>query len=717
MSLFRELRRRNVLKVAAAYLVVAWLIMQVADVMVPALQLPDWVLTATLYFLLVGFLPAMVLAWAFELTPEGIRREKDVDRSESITAHTGRKLDFIIIGLLAVAVIYLLVDKFVLEEEAAVVPDVTVESSENAAPSIAVLPFANMSGDAENEYFSDGISEEILNALAKVRELKVTGRTSSFAFKGRNEDLRLIGQTLDVSHILEGSVRKAGNTVRVTAQLIAVADGYHLWSETWDRELTDIFAIQDEIAGAILAALKTELVAGEIASTTRTNPRVYENYLQARELIISRSGPNLEQARVLLDAAIAQDETFAPAWAQRGILAVLQSVQQYGQIPVEQSQAMARRDLDRALALDPELDDALAGIGLWYSNEGGPDNTEQAKRYLEQALSINPSLTNASNWLYALLADEYRVAESLAVLENLFARDPLFPPVWANLELSYNRLGQPQRTEQLIERLRPLMGDHPLFTMVEGNHLVVTGELADALPLIEQAQAQAPENRFIANAMYRARFFLADYESMVAASNEGIWPLNLALLYLGRPEEATMSSRDWLQKSSAPETLLQTLAHSGQFDVLMELVGSRWDSLEQLERESTFGLGFGQWTLLYVAWACRSLERDDCFADAMQRVRAEHDRQIAAGIDWPIFWLMDAQYWMLAGDQDRAIELLTKIADWPWIIAPRIARMYPLFKPLEGDPRFEAIQSRLLDHLNGQRAKAGMPPIDPEYRS
>jgi hypothetical protein len=237
------------------------------------------------------------------------------------------------------------------------------------------------------------------------------------------------------------------------------------------------------------------------------------------------------------------------------------------------------------------------------------------------------------------------------------------------------------------------------------------------LPQLEQAHAQAPDNRFVTGALSRARFFLADYEGMADAEILSGWPENLALLYLGRTEEATMASRTWLQRSAIPDVLIQTLAHSGQFEALMELVESRWDSLEQLERESQSGLGFGQWSLLYVAWACRSLERDACFAEAMQRVRAENDRQIAAGIGWPIFWLMDAQYWMLANDQDRAIELLARIADWNWVFGPRIARMYPLFKPLEGDPRYEAIQRRLLEHLNGQREKAGMAPIEPEYRS
>jgi TolB-like protein len=263
MSFFKELRRRNVIKVAAAYLVVSWLIMQVAEVLIPALHLPDWVLTATLYFLAIGFLPALIGAWAFELTPEGIRREKKVDPEQSITTQTGRKLDFLVIGLLAVGIIYLMIDKFWLEDgvetAATVSPQGEVVEAEEVAPSIAVLPFVNMSADADNEYFSDGVSEEILNVLTGIENLKVTARTSAFSYKGSKLKIDEIARELGVNHILEGSVRKSGDQVRVTAQLIRADGGFHLWSETYDRKLDNIFAIQDEIAGEIAAALQVTL--------------------------------------------------------------------------------------------------------------------------------------------------------------------------------------------------------------------------------------------------------------------------------------------------------------------------------------------------------------------------------------------------------------------------------------------------------------------------
>ena len=354
MSLYNELKRRNVFKVVLAYVIVAWLLLQVSDTLVPALHLPDWFHSGVAFVLILGFPVAIIFAWAFELTPEGLKKEKDVDRSESITHITSRKLDFVVIGLLVVALGYFAYDKFVLDpgrDSAEIEAAVEVAHEQAAGPaespgiekSIAVLPFVNMSDDASNEYFSDGISEEILNALAHVKGLKVAGRTSSFAFKGRNQDLRLIGKTLNVSHILEGSVRKAGNMVRVTAQLIAVEDGFHLWADSYDRELTDIFAIQDEIAAAILGELKAELIGVQSLASSRTDPRAYEKYLLAKQRMYTRSRPELEDAVELLDEALELDPEFAPAWAQRGILSLLLSDRQYGAIPYADSQAQAKR--------------------------------------------------------------------------------------------------------------------------------------------------------------------------------------------------------------------------------------------------------------------------------------------------------------------------------------------------------------------------------------
>ncbi len=222
---------------------------------------------------------ALIFAWAFELTPEGLKKEKDIVRSESITHITGRKLDFIIIAVLVLALGYFVYDKFLLQP-------VSV-SQQMAKKSIAVLPFVNISSDKEQEYFSDGITEEILNSLASVKELKVAGRTSSFAFKGQNQDLRRIGDLLGVEHILEGSVRKSGTTVRITAQLVQVEDGFHMWSATYDRELTDVFAIQDEIATEILIQLKAQLLDEErqVFVSQRTDPEVYDLYLLAKQRV------------------------------------------------------------------------------------------------------------------------------------------------------------------------------------------------------------------------------------------------------------------------------------------------------------------------------------------------------------------------------------------------------------------------------------------------
>jgi len=280
VSFFGELKRRNVFRVGIAYAITAWVLLQIVDVITPLLELPEWAPKLIFVILAIGFFPALIFAWAFELTPEGLKREKEVDRSESITDQTGKRLNRMIIGVLGVAVVLLLVDRFV-GSGSPVAPEVVATGSK----SIAVLPFVNMSSDNEQEYFSDGITEEILNSLAAVKELKVAGRTSSFAFKGQNDDLRKIGDTLGVDHILEGSVRKAGATVRITAQLIQVDDGFHMWSDTYDRELTDVFAIQEEIATEILKQLRATLLDEELQAfeMQRTDPEVYDLYLLAKQ--------------------------------------------------------------------------------------------------------------------------------------------------------------------------------------------------------------------------------------------------------------------------------------------------------------------------------------------------------------------------------------------------------------------------------------------------
>lgn len=281
-GLFTELRRRNVFRVAAAYLVAAWLLIQLADILVPMLALPDWVPRLIFLLLLIGFVPTVIAAWAFELTPEGIRRERDVDRTQSITRETGRKLDRIIIGVLVAVIGVMAVERLFLagREPAApaTAPAATAETAIAVAKSIAVLPFADLSQSRDQEWFADGLAEEILNALARVPDLLVTSRTSSFAYKGTDKDLRTIARELGVEHVLEGSVRQAPDRLRVTAQLIRADDGFHLWSQNYDRSAEDVIDVQEDLALKIATALETTMDPDALADMVKVGTRSVEAY-------------------------------------------------------------------------------------------------------------------------------------------------------------------------------------------------------------------------------------------------------------------------------------------------------------------------------------------------------------------------------------------------------------------------------------------------------
>jgi TolB-like protein len=322
MSLFQELKRRNVIRVGIAYAIAAWFLLQVADLALRNIGAPGWVMQTVMLLLTIGFPLALIFAWAFERTPEGIKLEKNVDRSQSITQQTGRKLDRVIIGVLTVAVAYLLIDKVVLRDrlvgrvEATSAEVAEPGPAEETNPSVAVLPFVNMSGDAENEYFSDGLTETLLNMLAQLPDLRVAARTSSFAFKGQNKSIVEIAKALGVAHVLEGSVQKAGGRVRVTAQLIRADDGFHVWSQNYTRPLEDIFAIQDEIAGDVAGALGSSLLGGTgslVAKVETENLGAYDSYLKGLEQQAIFSYTSLEEAENYFEQALASDPDFTDA--------------------------------------------------------------------------------------------------------------------------------------------------------------------------------------------------------------------------------------------------------------------------------------------------------------------------------------------------------------------------------------------------------------------
>jgi len=305
-SLFQELKRRNVFRVAIAYIAIAWLILQVSDIVLDNIAAPEWLMKALMFFLLIGFPLAILFAWAYEMTPEGIKREHEVDRSTSITHQTGQKLNRTIIAVLVAAVAALLVDKFWLQDNA---PPVVADADK----SVAVLPFVAMSNGENDEYFSDGLTEEILNSLTRVPELLVTARTSAFHFKGQDIPIPDVAAQLGVAHVVEGSVRRDGDRLRVTAQLIRAADGFHVWSENYDRETEDTFGVQTDIAEKIASALGVflddETVAHMKASGFR-NPEAYVAYQRAQELYNEAHNaydlaPLLIDANKLLDQVIA----------------------------------------------------------------------------------------------------------------------------------------------------------------------------------------------------------------------------------------------------------------------------------------------------------------------------------------------------------------------------------------------------------------------------
>jgi len=490
VSFFSELKRRNVFRVGIAYAVTAWILLQVADLVLENLSAPPIVMKVFMLALAIGFPIALIFAWAFELTPEGIKLEKDVDRSQSITHVTAQRMNRNIIIALVIAVVLLLVDKFTPEKSTdAVSATARVDTVEAPAPqpaederSIAVLPFVDMSPQGDQGYFADGISEEILNVLVKTHTLKVAGRTSSFQFRGRNEDLRTIGEQLGVANILEGSIRKADNRVRITAQLVKASDGFHLWSETYDRDLTDIFAIQDEIARAITDALAVQLNLADngksLVSASTSNMQAYDRYLEARGLIAQRR--DFRRAIELLDEATQMDPEFAEGWAANAQAHTLSIY--YLNVDGAEAKNTAERLANKALEIDPNLSMAYSVLGDIYRDRNQWDLAQQ--NYL-RALTLNPDEIEANEQYAQMLWRASYNTEAFKYSARAVELDPLsVVNVTVHAALRYiqgDRAGGVADMDRVLQSDTTLL-DYPLRVAI--NMAINDGRIENAVDMM-----------------------------------------------------------------------------------------------------------------------------------------------------------------------------------------------------------------------------------------
>jgi TolB-like protein/Tfp pilus assembly protein PilF len=452
---FAELKRRNVYKVAVAYAVVAWLTIQAASIFLPAFNAPQWAMQIVILILVVGFPIALTFSWAFEITPEGIKRESEVAADQSITRHTGRKI-FALTIVLAVVATGLLIFQLVRSKNT-----VTPRQSEAAtvsSKSIAVLPFDNLSGDPQNAYFSEGVQDEILTRLAKIAELKVISRTSTQRFKSAPNDLRQIAQQLGVANILEGSVQKANDQVRVNVQLINALTDAHLWADTYDRKLTDIFAVETEIAKAVADTLQAKLTGSEqrvIAARPTENAEAHQLYLKGRFFWNKRTGNDLKKSIDYFEQALAADPNYALGYA--GVADAYVFLPGYTAGAPKDCYPKAMAAAKKALALDETLAEAhtTLALALWYYDF----DFTQANREFQRAIELNPNYATGhqqygNNTLSALGRFHEAIVEGKRAVEL----DPLSLVINTDLGMNYYYA---RRYDEAIEQLRKTLEMDP----------------------------------------------------------------------------------------------------------------------------------------------------------------------------------------------------------------------------------------------------------------
>jgi serine/threonine-protein kinase len=549
MSLFEELKRRKVFKVGVGYLVVAWLVVQVASIGFPTFEAPAWALRVFILVVLLGFPIALLFAWAFDVTPEGLKVDP---------AQRGNKR-FVLVAVVLVVLAFAwyfkgqpAVRDAIDKSNAAAAPAAsTVPAPTVAAPaadphSIAVLPFVDMSQDNDQEYFSDGLSEELLNLLAQVPQLKVIARTSSFSFKGKEADVATIARVLNVAHVLEGSVRKSGNTLRVTAQLVRTSDSTHLWSQTYDRELTDVFKVQDEIAAAVVEALKVKLLPGQDMRNDHrsSNAEAYNQYLLGNSFHERENPDGWRRAIAAYQKALALDPDFGAA--QAGLSA--SRARLADTLGDEALKAQSLADAERAIAIAPELAEgyqsrATARLSFKRDFAG-------AEADYKRALALDPGASGVRGSYARILIARGDLPAAIATLHRAIELDPLGAGQWGQLGRMLNAAGDFPAARAALDRSLEISPESNVSLFHRGMNELLQGRAADSLPYFRKAGSgyggagRAMAQHSLGNAQAAQRELDAE---IAGFSQSGAYQIAEVYAWRGEKDKAI----EWLERAYA----------------------------------------------------------------------------------------------------------------------------------------------------------------------
>jgi TolB-like protein/Tfp pilus assembly protein PilF len=595
---FNELKRRNVFRVAAAYLVSAWLIIQVVETTFPPFGFGDGAIRAVVIALSIGLIPVLVIAWVFELTPEGLKMDSDVDPARSVTRTAGRKLDRAIVAVLVLAVGYFAVDKFMLDPNRdAEQLELAREAVRNEAiiaeigdRSIAVLPFADMSQERDQAYFSEGIAEELLNLLATIPEVRVTSRSSAFSFKDKGLSIPEIADRLRVSYVLDGSVRKSGDQLRISAQLIDAQTDTQVWSRNFDRTLENIFQIQDEIAGDVVEQVRGTL---DIASPQQrqTDPVAYSLFLEARDQRRLGTVDSYDKSIAIYKRVLEIDPNYSPAWDE--MAAVYQNQANTGLRPAAEGFRLAREAALAAIEADPSYAPALGTLA--FMAQYYDVDLAAATEYLQRALELAPTDSALIGSAGMLLKNMGRAEEGLAPIEYTVALDPLSAAWQYTLGLAYSSAGQYDDAVRSFETTLRLSPEFSLAHYNLGVTLMLAGRPNEAVAAL---QKEAREDWRLAALTMAYAAANNDYETALAEllrkySGNMTYNIGYVYAYLGDADSAF----EWLERAFEVEDpglgeilsqpLFANLKEDPRWLPLLEKLGRAPDQLSEIQLSVT----------------------------------------------------------------------------------------------------------------------------------